>query len=161
MEINNELASELGISLSELFYLYKILYKIPDPDIQKLEDKGYLQFNGVSDAIARKLIPVKTAFDEIYDLYPHKVDNRVLKAIKHDTGDYDYCSKKFNYYFRKDPNVASKMLKGLKNQLIMMNKGNSLQFLQNITTWFNQRTWEKYCDLEINETKKEENYDVI
>ena len=159
MQITNELAAELGISLTDLFYLHKILLKLPDVDIQRLEEKGYLQFNAVSDSIARKLIPQKTSFDSIYDLYPHKVGTRVIKAIRHDTGDYDYCSKKYNYYFRKDPNVAGKMLKGLKVELQMREKGNSLEFLQNITTWFNQRTWEKYCDLEI-ETEVEK-YDTI
>lgn len=159
MQITKELALELGVSITDLFYLYKVLYKLPDVDIQGLESKGYLQFNSVSDSIARKLIPQKTPFDTIYDLYPHKAGTRVVKSIKHDTGDYEYCSKKFNYYFRKDPNVANKMLKGLKVELQMREKGNSLEFLQNITTWFNQRTWERYCDLEI-ETEVEK-YDSI
>lgn len=159
MQITNELAAELGISITDLFHLYKLLYNFPDVDIPALEAKGYLQFNAVSDSIARKLIPQKTPFDTIYDLYPHKVGNRVLKAIKHDTGDYNHCVNKFNYYFRKDPNIANKMLKGLKVELQLMEKGNSLGFLQNITTWFNKRTWEKYCDLEIEE--EQEKYDVI
>jgi len=159
MEITKELALELGVSMTDLFYLYKVLYKLPDVDIEGLESKGYLQFNAVSDSIARKLIPQKTPFDTIYDSYPHKIGTRVLKAVKHDTGDYSYCTSKFNYYVRKNPDVASKMLKGLKMELQMREKGNSQQFQQDIKTWFNQRTWEKYCDLEIEE--EIEKYDAI
>ena len=42
-------------------------------------------------------------------------------------------------------------MKGLKNELILRKKDNSIQFMQMISTYVNQRTWEKYCDLEEEE----------
>jgi hypothetical protein len=152
MNINFELCKQLNITEDELIYLYSVLYcKV---DIQKLTNLGYIDGNGVlSDDICRKLSPNTTvvSFNSIYDLYPHKVNNRVLKAVKHDTGDYSYCFSKFKYYINKDPNVASKMLKGLTIELGMRERGSSQQFQQDVKTWFNQRTWEKYCDLEVDE----------
>lgn len=43
------------------------------------------------------------------------------------------------------------MLKGLAIELGMRERGSSQQFQQDVKTWFNQRTWEKYCDLEVDE----------
>jgi len=148
MQIDFKLCEELGITETQLLYLYCVLYSA---NVDELITKGYVVPGGVSDEIARKLIVEEIPFDKVYDLYPHKVGDRILKAVKHDSNDYNYCLNKFKYYLRRDSDVTFKMLKGLKIELQMRDKGGSQQFQQLITTWFNQRTWEKYCDLEIEE----------
>ena len=146
MQINFKLCEELDITEPQLLYLYCAFYNV---DVQDLKNRELIVPGGVPDEIVRKLIVEETPFDKVYDLYPHKVGDRVLKAVKHDSNDYNYCLNKFRYYLRRDSDVTFKMLKGLKVELQMREKGNSQQFQQLITTWFNQRTWEKYCDLEV------------
>lgn len=150
MQINFKLCEELDITEPQLLYLYCAFYNV---DVQDLKNRELIVPGGVPDEIARKLVVEETPFDKVYDLYPHKVGSRVLKAVKHDSADYNYCKTKFMYYNRKDKDVSHKMLKGLIIELSFRNKGNSENFQQDIKTWFNQRTWEKYCDLEIEEDK--------
>ena len=46
------------------------------------------------------------------------------------------------------------MYKGLLNEIALRKKGNSEQYFQDIKTWFNQKTWDKYFDLEISDTQE-------
>jgi len=93
-------------------------------------------------------------FISVYNQYPHKVSDRVLKAKSIDSGDGNHCLKKYNQYLKQDPLVGEKMLKGLLNEITLRKKGNSEQYFQDIKTWFNQRTWDKYFDLEISDTQE-------
>jgi hypothetical protein len=88
-------------------------------------------------------------FVKTYNAYPHKVGTRVLKAKSIDSADGKHCLSKFNHYIRKDPNVAERMYKGLIVELKLRKKGNSENFFQDIRTWFNQMTWDKYADLDV------------
>ena len=62
-----------------------------------------------------------------------------------------FRSKKKLVPIIKSEELFNKLMKGLKNELILRKKDNSIQFMQMISTYVNQRTWEKYCDLEEEE----------
>jgi hypothetical protein len=155
--------NQLQLTVGEYFYLMGHLVEGIDLtiNVDKLKEKGYIdEFNSISDEIANVIFPEKEInFDKIYDLYPHKVGTRVLKSLSNTSAIYNYCLNKYNQYLKKDPLILSKMHKGLTNELILMKKGNSEKYFQDITTWFNQRTWEKYCDFEI-DAQEDERVDV-
>jgi hypothetical protein len=93
-------------------------------------------------------------FVRVYDLYPHKIGNRVLKAKSIDSGDGKHCLTKYRIYQRQDVNIGTKMMRGLQNEILLRKKGNNEAFFQDIRTWFNQQTWDKYADLDIQETQE-------
>jgi hypothetical protein len=101
------------------------------------------------DVIRPKVSDAMMLFVKTYDAYPQKVGTRVLKAKSIDSADGKHCLSKFNHYIRKDPNVAERMHKGLIVELKLRKKGNSENFFQDIRTWFNQMTWDKYADLDV------------
>jgi hypothetical protein len=155
----------LGISVGEYLYLLQHFDKSfnLDIDYEKLKSLGYVDSFGVTNKAAKDVYtsPISDTVDfiKVYDLYPHKVDTRVLKSKSHDSENYAYCLNKFKFYVRKDPYVSAKMYKGLSNEIELRRRGNSEKFFQDIKTWFNQRTWEKYCELDIQE-ENTQNYDV-
>lgn len=97
-------------------------------------------------------------FRKAYEFYPHKTkEGRVLKSIKLDSGDGKYCLNKYKIYVKQDPNIGVKMFTGITNQVQLLNRTNEgIKYLQDIRTWFNQRSWERYCDLELEPEKPTE-----
>jgi hypothetical protein len=123
-------------------------------DFSTLIELGYLNqdyelTNEGLDVIRPKVSDAMMLFVKTYDAYPQKVGTRVLKAKSIDSADGKHCLSKFNHYIRKDPNVAERMHKGLIVELKLRKKGNSENFFQDIRTWFNQMTWDKYADLDV------------
>lgn len=47
------------------------------------------------------------------------------------------------------------MYRGLLIEKSLRKKGGSENFFQDIRTWFNQMTWDKYADLDLQETDTE------
>lgn len=162
ININIEKAELLGISLLEYFFLECIRqgFKVDTMvSTSILQEKGYLDLecknvsNTYIDFFNSKKDVYKT-FEDVYNLYPLKANKRVLKSKSIHTSDGDYCFKKFRIYQRNNINIADNMYKGLKNEILLREKGNTQEYQQDIRTWFNQRTWEKYQDLELEENKE-------
>ena len=155
MIIDTDVTDNLGLTTLEFLYLHILANGLPtELDFSTLIELGYLNENyeitneGI-EVIKPKVSDVMMLFVKTYDAYPHKVGTRVLKAKSIDSADGKYCLSKFNHYIRKDPNVAERMYKGLNVELKLRKKGNSENFFQDIRTWFNQMTWDKYADLDI------------
>jgi hypothetical protein len=153
MELLKLEADRLGISLLEYVYL-KELSKGNSVDIRMeyLQKLGYFNEDWMLTDLINSIDSPndpKIKFIEIYDTYPAKVEGRALKSVSHTSKTFEYCYKKYSRYLSKNPGVYNEMLKGLKNELILRQNGGSQKFQQHIETWFNNRTWEEYADLEL------------
>jgi hypothetical protein len=160
LTIDTDEAANLGITPVEYAYLQCKKYNLAnDLDVETLLELGFMNedfdltshceqvmFPTIDDAIR--------LFVKIYDLYPHKTGNRVLKAKSIDSGDGKHCLTKYRIYLRQDIKIGDKMLKGLQNEILLRKKGNNEAYYQDIRTWFNQQTWDKYADLDIQETQE-------
>lgn len=96
-------------------------------------------------------------FHEFWNLYPYKVPNghggfRVLRTKETDSLGASKIKKEVFKLLRKGEKKEN-ILIGLKNQISV--SGNC-QYFQNIETWVNQRTYEKYMDIENNEEARYE-----
>jgi hypothetical protein len=153
--IDTKECDRLGLTVIELAYLHcKYNNLLDDFNYDMLCELGYLDDQGHLTEGGRNLIAPSVSeemliFVRVYDLYPHKLGTRVLKAKSIDSGDGKHCLSKYRMYLRQDSNVGDKMLRGLSNEITLRKKGNSEQFFQDIRTWFNQQTWDKYADLDV------------
>ena len=153
--IDTEVTDNLGLTVLEYAYLHVLANGLPNEiDFDSLIELGYMNqdFEITNEGlyvIRPKVSDAMMLFVKTYDAYPHKVGTRVLKAKSIDSADGKHCLSKFNHYIRKDPNVAERMHKGLIVELKLRKKGNSENFFQDIRTWFNQMTWDKYADLDV------------
>jgi hypothetical protein len=153
--IDTDVTDNLGLTTLEFLYLHILANGLPtELSFDTLIELGYLNedfelTNQGIDVIRPKVSDAMMLFVKTYDAYPHKVGTRVLKAKSIDSADGKHCLSKFNHYIRKDPNVAERMHKGLIVELKLRKKGNSENFFQDIRTWFNQMTWDKYADLDV------------
>ena len=153
--IDTDVTDSIGITVLEYLYLHALANGLPiELDFNSLMELGYMNedfeiTNEGLDIIRPKVSDVMMLFVKTYDAYPHKVGTRVLKAKSIDSADGKHCLSKFNHYLRKDPNVAERIYKGLVVEMNLRKKGNSENFFQDIRTWFNQMTWDKYADLDV------------
>jgi hypothetical protein len=160
LTIDTEKAAELGITPVEYAYLQCKKYNLAnDLDVETLMELGFINENGDVTSHCEQTMFPKTddatmLFVKVYDLYPHKIGNRVLKAKSIDSGDGKHCFTKYRIYQRYDSNIGDKMLKGLQNEILLRKKGNNEAYFQDIRTWFNQQTWDKYADLDIQEAQE-------
>ena len=153
--IDTDVTDNLGLTIIEYVYLHALANDLPyELDFVTMMELGYMNrdfeiTNEGIDVIRPKVSDAMMLFVKTYDAYPHKVGTRVLKAKSIDSADGKHCLSKFNYYLRKDSNVAERMYKGLIVEMKLRKKGNSENFFQDIRTWFNQMTWDKYADLDV------------
>ena len=124
----------------------------------RLEEKGYIKVTSEDIILRQKAINLFFKENDLFALfwtkYPIKVPNgtgpgyRVLKGAGLDTKQAETCRKKFE----KLPHNKELVIKCLDKELDHRRASNSLPFMQNIETWLNQRTYEKYMN-EIGEIK--------
>jgi hypothetical protein len=101
-------------------------------------------------------------FWEVFTTYPIKVNDgaggvRVLRARSHESKDAKTAFKKYQAVI-KTKVAHKKVLKCLELELENRIKSNSLSYMQNLITWINQRTWEKYEALLEEEKPKEDKH---
>lgn len=156
---------ELSLSPNQYFYLYSLYLTNPtkefitSPEQLHLEQDGWIGYddnipggNWILRNKGRNLFEVKSdsleqKFLRFWSYYPIKVGTRILKT-KDDKSKEALDIKKKYISLIKKPGIHEKIIKGLENELNLRRKDNSMQYMQLVTTWINQATWEKYCDLE-------------
>lgn len=96
-------------------------------------------------------------FKDFWNLYPYKVPNRFGQFRVLRSKDTDSLSakkvKQDIFKLLKKGEKRENIIIGLKNQISI--SGNC-EYFQNIETWVNQRTYEKYIDIENNEEARYE-----
>ena len=104
----------------------------------------------------------KSNFWEVFSSYPIKVNDgaggvRILRARSPDSKDAQTALKKYQAIV-KTKVAHKKVLRCLELELENRKKSNSLSYMQQLITWINQRTWEKYEELLEEEKPKEDNH---
>ena len=92
---------------------------------------------------------------ELVSTYPMKVLSgrgiRILHAKDPDAKANDKCRNRYKKIINNKPYKHKHIIKCLETQLKV--ERDNLGFLQNLETWINNHTWEKYENLDENDTK--------
>jgi hypothetical protein len=131
-------------------------------EIKDLEFKGYVKI--LDDQCSEVIVKTKAInlfelkednsidamFKSFWENYPIRVGTRILRSKDINSKESTEVKRKLGNYL-KVPGNYDKLMKGLRNELILRKKDNSLVYMQMIITYVNQRTWEKYYDMEEEE----------
>jgi hypothetical protein len=166
IEISIKSLKSFGISADEFVYLKLIEANRHDVlvnlklvvDLEKLQTKGYLKLGeNVENHIVRSKfsnpndVPFEAMWSELLSHFPLKVyvrgSVRVLRAKDPDAVSNKDSKKKYKKYIKDDVTKHRKVVDALQVELDIRRKGDQLGYMQMLSTWINQCTWEKYLDL--------------
>ena len=172
IEINTDFLTDKKISADDYLYLYilqrnghKYLQTLTlKPDIDSMLEKGYLELSEDQYVVTAKYIKYfsnnfTTMFAELIDTYPWKVKSpnrgiRILHAKDSAAKANDKAKNKYKRITKVKQDVHEHIIKCLKIQLEV--EKDSLGYMQNLETWLNNHTWEKYEDINYDDTKSTE-----
>ena len=174
LEIDTDILKKLGISADEYLYLYLSCKKASDTlvdldlkvdlqiDLEKLQTKGYLKIGESHHTIRKEFLdlvqaPFSTMWSELLSYFPLKVKTkdgsiRVLRAHDADAKTNEKPRIKYEKYINGDASKHSQVIEALKTELEIRKKGDNLGYMQQLSTWVNNHTWEKYIGLDAEET---------
>jgi hypothetical protein len=121
-------------------------YLLERSDTITLSDKSEKIFKNVEFVVSEK------DFEDFYNMYPPKTlgGRRLRSSARLGSGvptrDFSICYKKYKSTVR-DIDTHSSIIEATKNMLYDYKRRGSMEFLQNMETYINQKTWEKYLDL--------------
>lgn len=163
VEINTEVLKKFGISADDFLYLYLLHAKASHvgkeldikPDLEDLQTKGLIKLGDKpSEHIVRYdfLTIVEDDFDrmwpELVSHFPLKVMGkdglRMLRARDANAKTNQKAKRAYEKYVGKDKTKHDYIMKCLKNELVHRKLTSSLGYMQQLQTWVNNHTWEKY-----------------
>ena len=128
-----------------------------------IEKRYFISFNieNISESTVNKqmlndLFEVnQNEFWELLSEYPLKVPGRnggtrVLHCVDLESKENQVLKKKYEEMIKGKPDLHKHIIACLKQEVSMKKKSNFLSSMQELKTWINQRTWEKYSQLVIN-----------
>ena len=169
IEIDLELLKTTNLSPDEFIGLYLTLrkgYSYLDElnlniDWIALEEKGYITIEPLGthtiEAKFKELFSnnFDALFEELISTYPHKVDTkggvRILHAVDPKSKSNVKAKLKYRKIVGNNLHVHTKIISLLKVQLKI--EEDNLAYLQNLETWLNNHTWEKYENITNNNGK--------
>ena len=169
IEIDLELLKTTKLTPNEFIGLYltfrkgySYLDELPlNIDWKNLEDKGYITIETLgTQTVTNKFTQLfsnnfDTMFAELISIYPNRVhtstSTRVLCAADPKAKTNLKAKKRYKLVVGNKLHVHNRIIKLLKVQLKMQE--DSLGYMQNLETWINNHTWEKYENLDENDTK--------
>lgn len=166
VEINTEILERFGITADDFLYLYLLHAKSYDclerltlnPDTESLQTKGLIKLGEeLRDHVVRQtfLDMFQASFDqmwsELLSHFPLKVYNngmmRVLRARDAQAKANAKPREKYRKVVGEDLVKHQFILKCLQNELELRKSTNTLGYMQMLSTWVNNYTWEKYEDI--------------
>ena len=172
IEINTDFLKDKEISADDYLYLY-ILQRNGHtylqtltlrPDIDSMLEKGYLELSEDRYEVTSKYTAFfsnnfTAMFTELIDTYPTKVQSptrgiRILHAKDAAAKANDKARKKYKKITKVKQDIHDHIIKCLKIQLEV--EKDNLGYMQNLETWLNNHTWEKYEDISYEDTKSTE-----
>ena len=169
IEINTDFLKEHSLSADDYLYLYIIqkngyeyLQTLTlNPDIDTMLKKGYLELSEDRYIVTETYRSLYTSdfdsmFTELLDTYPMKVQSnrgnvRILHAKDPSCNANLKAKKKYKRIVGNKLHVHKRIMTCLDKQLEI--ERDNLGYLQNLETWLNNHTWEKYADIdETNDT---------
>lgn len=164
MDLNIRLISENNLSPDEYVYLY-IVYKNAQNLLDKvklkydpadLQLRGWVNENTVTEKFLDLFVSdVDVMFAELISIYPNRVTTssgnvRVLCAKNPDAASNKKAKKRYSKLVANKPHIHKYIIRCLNNQL----KVQDIAYMQNIETWLNNYTWEKYENVEDGEKRE-------
>ena len=178
IEIDLRLIEEHNLSPDDFVFIYIIWRKafgyingIPlRINTQRLEIDGWITLNDEQGSDPTKFIVTNKfldlyrsdfdkMFEELVELYPFKVVSpgrgaRVLRAKDPNAHSNKKAKIKYKKLVGHKPHLHKYIIKCLQAQL--QHERDNLGYMQNLETWINNHTWEKYEDININTAKEDE-----
>ena len=173
IEIDLELLKTTDLSPNEFIGLYLHLRKgysyidelNLDIDWKNLEEQEYIITESLGTHNVRhctdkfkKLFSnnFDAMFDELISTYPNRVhtstDTRVLCAADPKAKTNSKAKKRYKLVVGHKLHLHNRIIKLLKVQLKMQE--DNLGYMQNLETWINNHTWEKYENINENDGRK-------
>ena len=165
IEIDLELLKTTNLSPNEFIGLYLVFRKgytyleelNLNIDWTNLERKGYVKNKLVTDKFKSLFSNnFDLMFSELISVYPNKVSTstgvRVLHAVDPKAKSNLKAKNRYKRIVSNRLHVHNRIMKLLKVQLKIQE--DNLAYLQNLETWINNHTWEKYENLDENDTRK-------
>ena len=173
INIDFEILTQTNMSADDFTYLFIIYRKGFNhlnnlnlkPNVEELEKKGYIKLGETPDThvIRQGFIDLfvsdfDSMFAELIDKYPMKVSSssRGVRVLHAKDPNAMANKKAKNRYKKIVDNKLYKhkyIMKCLDKQLFV--ERNSLEYLQNLETWINNYTWEKYENLDEHATQND------
>ena len=172
IDIDFEILQETGMSADDFLYLY-ILHKENynylsnlnlKPNLDQLQNAGYVKLGETPDqhCVRQEFIDLFSSdfdqmFAELIATYPMKVITsnrgvRVLHAKDPDAKANLKCKLRYKKVVGDKLYKHKNIIKCLNNQLKI--ERDNLGYLQNLETWINNHTWEKYENLDEYDTRE-------
>ena len=167
VEISTESLTNLCITADEYLYLYLLHRKAYDilpslsliVDEESLQTKGYLKLGQETSAhVVREPFyshlesPFSQMWAELLAHFPLKVGSRVLRAKDMNAKANEKPRIRYEKYLSGNVGKHKEVIKALQTELDMRRGDDSLKFMQQLTTWVNNHTWEKYIGLDNEQT---------
>lgn len=165
IEIDTNILIDHELSADDYIYLYIIQRKgykylqtlTLKPNLTTMQNNGYLKLGEQGEYVITEKFTNLTytdydqMFSELLDLYPMKVTSptrgiRILHAKDPSSKANLKAKKKYKSIVRSKKSKHDNIIKSLKIQLDV-DKDN-LSYLQNLETWLNNHTWEKYENID-------------
>tara|TARA_R110000824_G_scaffold14863_4_gene62949 strand:+ start:2493 stop:3044 length:552 start_codon:yes stop_codon:yes gene_type:complete len=173
IELELQLLEDTNMSADEFTALYLIFKEGFDllkrlnlnPDWDKLQREGYIKLGETIDdhVVRQDFIDLFTnnfdcMFAELISRYPMKVNTsngiRILHAKDPDVKANEKAKNKYQKIVKTNLHIHKAIMTALDTQLTL--ERNNLGYMQNLEVWLNNHTWEKYQDIDKNETNNSE-----
>ena len=175
VDIDFEVLEQTGMSADDFLYLY-IIHKESytylnnlnlKPNLEKLQEDGYIKLGETPDQhfIRQEFIDLFSSnfdqmFAELIATYPMKVmapdrGIRVLHARDSDSKANAKSKARYEKIVGDKLYKHKHIMKCLDTQLTV--DKDKLAYMQNLETWINNHTWEKYENLDEHDTKQKTN----
>ena len=164
IEIDLELLKTTNLSADEYIGLYLELRKgytyleelNLNIDWNKLETQGYIKDKTITDKFRNMFSNNFDAmFEELISTYPSKVNTsngvRVLHAVDPKAKSNLKARNRYKKVVGNKLHVHNRIINLLKVQLNVQQ--DNLAYLQNLETWINNHTWEKYENINENDKR--------
>ena len=176
IEIDLSLLKDTKLSADEYIYLHVIYKKafnyleqvqsLLDPNRSLIEEvlqkegwlvtgKTLMDYKVTNKFLDLFVGSIDVMFEELLSLYPFKVEtergSRVLRAKDPSAHSNSKAKKKYAKIVKGKPHLHRTILLSLEKQLTA--EKHNLGYMQNLETWINNHTWEKYEDININISK--------
>ena len=162
IEIDLELLKTKNLSADEYIGLYLEMRKgytyleelNLNIDWSKLETQGYIKDKTITDKFRNMFSNNFDAmFEELISTYPSKVNTsngvRVLHAVDPKAKSNLKARNRYKKVVGNKLHVHNRIINLLKVQLNVQQ--DNLAYLQNLETWINNHTWEKYENIDKND----------
>jgi len=153
--------------------LIKETFYEDEHSLKYLENEGFIKITGVEEFTLRQkgvelfeTSNLEEKWLEFLGTYPLKVSNgkggnRVLKTANPDAKINQKVKSKYYSIIKDKPDLHVYIMQLLNVELSERKKSNDLQYMQNIETYINQQSFEKYAyllDEEVDDNYKEGDY---